>query len=225
MKEIVFLPGFLGSKEDWQEVQDCLCDYPTVALDLPSTNVLESLEQTIAEHCRTPPVLIGYSMGGRMALQLQEQGAYEKVIVLGAHPGIASEQERQDILKRDEAWAHLLETLSFNAFLEMWYSNPLFASLRSRTEQFEKMIYRRKKNDPKACASLLRNWSAGHFLPLSEFSSSMCFLYGELDHKYAQLYQSLSSDVAVQMIKGCGHAAHIEDPAACAGTIRELLKG
>jgi 2-succinyl-6-hydroxy-2,4-cyclohexadiene-1-carboxylate synthase len=220
LNSIIFLPGFLGVKEDWQEVQNYFPDYQTSALDLPYTNVLETLSREIDRVCVKPPILIGYSMGGRIALQLQKK--VEKVIVCSAHPGIFSKQERKEVLLRDEKWAYLLETLPFEKFLEKWYSNPLFAPLKACSPQFEKMLCRRRRQDPKACASLLRSWSAGHFLPV-DLSSSTSFLYGEFDDKYAKLYQNLPSHVSVKMIKECGHAAHIEDPAACAQSIREML--
>ena len=223
MNSIIFLPGFLGVKEDWREVQTHLSDYETIALDLPPTNVLKTLAQTIRSLSQKPPIVVGYSMGGRLALQLQQSENYEKVIVLSAHPGISSEQERKEVLSRDERWARLLETVSLEEFLERWYENPLFATLKARAESFEKMLSRRRKNDPKVCAFQLRSCSGGHFLPLN-LPASTAFLYGELDCKYAKLYQSLPSHVTVKMIPGCGHVAHLEDPAACAEKIRELLR-
>ncbi|MBI3211519.1 MAG: alpha/beta fold hydrolase [Simkania negevensis] len=225
MKSIVFLPGFLGAKEDWKEVLDNFEDFKTLALDLPCQDVLETLSQSIQQFCSQPVILIGYSMGGRMALQLQKKAEerYEKVIVLGAHLGIQSEEERKEILKRDETWAHQLETLPFEEFLEKWYNNALFTPLKSRKEAFEKMLHRRRKGASLQWASLLRNWSVGHFLPCAYFPSNTSFLYRELDKKYETLYRHLPAHVVVKMVKGCGHAAHIEDPVACAEKIRELV--
>lgn len=73
---LLFLHGFLGSKEDWREVavhlQETHCCY---AIDLPGhgesqqqSHILESLFTTYLSLKLPPCPLIGYSLGGRLAL-------------------------------------------------------------------------------------------------------------------------------------------------------------
>ena len=81
---LVFLHGFLGTKEDWNEIISYLePKYNCFALDLPghgSTPYCEDWEEDIFEEIAdfsTPIHLIGYSMGGRVAMRLIDK--YPKI--------------------------------------------------------------------------------------------------------------------------------------------------
>lgn len=217
----VFLPGFLGCKEDWDEVRSYLGGEQTVALDLPCEQVEERLLQQMEQISVHPVILVGYSMGGRIALHLQHRHPqlFEKVIVIGAHPGLEGEIERAERWAQDEMWSKKLATLPFEQVLTEWYAQPLFRSLKERAEVFQKMIQRRLQTDPKGWANLLRTWSVGRLPPLKEFSEKTFFLYGEKDEKYATLYRSLGG----YAIAKAGHAAHLEEPRECAELISLLI--
>jgi 2-succinyl-6-hydroxy-2,4-cyclohexadiene-1-carboxylate synthase len=216
---LIFLHGFLGCKEDWDEVISHLeNDFHCLSLNLPghgstfSEDFFEALSHTRA-------TLIGYSMGGRIALT--HRSPFSRVIAISAHPGLVSEEERKKRLEEDEKTAEKI-CVSFEQFLEEWYAQPLFGSLKKKETLFQEVIKRRLKQDPRALAEALRQFSLGH-QPSVSLTPEIFFMCGEEDLKYRELYRKLIPEKQVRLVKDCGHALYLEDPKQCADIIRELL--
>jgi len=151
-------------------------------------------------------------MGGRIALK-----APNPKICLSAHPGLQTVEEKAARLIQDRQWIEKLRQEPFEKFLRDWYAQPLFDSLRAHPE-FSKIFSRRLDQDPQLLAIMLENES----LAKQEFNSNAIFLHGQLDHKYAQLYQTLK--IPSLEIPNAGHAVHIENPQGCAEAIKRLLR-
>ena len=113
MMNLVFLHGLLGTKSDWQKVIENLPHFRCLSLDLPFhgenkklsplkilNKPLNFLKDKIQHLIKDEPyILIGYSLGGRIAqyyaLQAQVQrGNLQAVILEGANLGLQSEQEK-----------------------------------------------------------------------------------------------------------------------------------
>lgn len=230
---LVFLHGFLGVKEDWEEVisslQDQFCCY---TIDLPGhgsspyeDHLLESIFNTLQSLDLFPAPIVGYSMGGRLALFLKEYfpKLFKELILIGAHTGIEDEQERKSRWHKDLNWSLILDTQPFESFLLSWYSQPLFQSLKKRPEVFAKILTRRTHQNPQNMASILRNFSLGLQPPLKKFHQDTLFIYGEEDPMFSELYQDFSpSDLTIEKIKG-GHALHLENPHELADKIVNFL--
>ena len=122
---LFFLHGFLGGPEDWQPVIEHLPPhFVCTTLDLNAKDPLQQARKRVEKET-SPFFLIGYSMGGRIAWQLASQfSSLSGLVVLGAHPGLKSEEERQARKKVDEEWATLLEKGDMDEFLTRWYANP-----------------------------------------------------------------------------------------------------
>lgn len=193
--------GFLGSPQDWEGVIRHLPDYDCQALAYPFQVPKNG-------------VLIGYSMGGRIALR----SSLPK-IVISAHPGLQTTQEKLQRQEQDERWIKKLLKEPLDKFLEEWYAQPLFDSLRTHPD-FTRILQKRQKQNPQELARILAEESLAN----QEFSvpSNAVFMHGELDPKYARLYQSL--EIPSVQIPSAGHAAHLENPEGCAEAIREVLK-
>jgi 2-succinyl-6-hydroxy-2,4-cyclohexadiene-1-carboxylate synthase len=216
---LIFLHGFLGVKEDWKEVishlKDHFCCY---ALDLPGhgaspyeEHFLESIFMTIQSLKLPPAPIVGYSMGGRLALFLKEYFTkqFKELILLGAHPGLSNEEEKRLRWRRDLNWSVILETQPFDTFLSDWYSQPLFKS--------------RSLQNPHNMASILRNFSLSLQPPLTKFHPKTLFLYGDEDVTFSNLYQNhLPKNVSVKKITG-GHILLLENPEAVAQTIKGFI--
>jgi len=213
---LLFLHGFLGTAADWDEVIAHL-PHPCFALNLPGhgdapfredidTVLLDAIERIGKPH------LIGYSMGGRLALQFaaRHRSKIEKLILLSAHPGLtAGHQER---LTQDRTWCHKLKTRSIDEFLQDWYDQPIFKTLVAKMD----IRTFRQHQRPLDLAYALEAFSLAHQPDLSHVPAH--FLVGELDAVYRAHYKKLPH----HLIAGAGHAAHLENPKAVAGVIHDL---
>ncbi|MBS0647827.1 MAG: alpha/beta fold hydrolase [Verrucomicrobia bacterium] len=191
----------MGSPQDWDEVIRHFPDYDCRALahpfEIPSSGVL-----------------IGYSMGGRIALR-----SPLPKIVISAHPGLQTAQEKEQRQQQDEQWIKKLLSEPLDQFLKQWYAQPLFDSLR-RNPAFPLLLQRRQKQNPQKLAQMLAKESLAR-QPFS-LPSNAVFMHGELDTKYATLYQNLH--IGSIQISNAGHAAPLENPNACAEAIRKTLE-
>ncbi len=70
-------------------------------------------------------------MGGRVALHaaLRHRDAVERLVLIGATPGIANAAERRARRAADDALADHIEAVGVAAFIDEWLTNPLFAGL------------------------------------------------------------------------------------------------
>lgn len=200
-RRLVFFHGFLGCPEDWEEVISHFPDHDCKALAYPFE---------IPKNA----VVIGYSMGGRVALR----SSCPKILI-STHLGLQTDEEKFQRLKHDQEWREKLRKEPLEEFLRAWYAQPLFSTLRSHPG-FPKLLLRRLKQDPEILAKMLARESLSHqsfTKPVDAF-----FIHGQLDEKYAKLYQELNiSSIAVP---NAGHAVHLENPKGCAEAIREVLQ-
>ncbi len=220
---LFFLHGFLGGPEDWQPVIEHLPrHFICKTLDLNVENPLQHARRILRSEASSPFFLIGYSMGGRIAWRLSSAFSnLAGLVVLGAHPGLKTEEEKMARSTIDEEWIALLEKGDMMHFLTRWYAQPLFASLHEHPTLLQSLIAQRSKKDPRLLASMLRSSSLS-LQPLLSLVCPTLFLYGEKDRKYADLYRPLP---VVQAIRESGHAAHLENPLGVAYAITHFIEG
>jgi 2-succinyl-6-hydroxy-2,4-cyclohexadiene-1-carboxylate synthase len=242
---LVFLHGFLGSKQDFTESINLFSPhFPCFSFDLPGHGqvslpekpsydvflalIAERLEQNQIKKCH----LIGYSMGGRLALLFAKKfpDIVDKLIIISSHLGIEDKRERKDRLLQDTAWAEKLQNQPIEQFLTEWYNQPLFNTLRSNKARFQEMLKRRSKVNPKDAAAVLQNLSLAKqktlWKDLSHFTQNMLFICGAEDEKYKSLYDKIPIGPKVQVatIPSAGHAPHLEKPDAFAEKVLQFLE-
>ena len=178
-----------------------------------------------------PPVVVGYSMGGRLALYtaVRRPGVARALVLLGADPGIAEPAARAERGARDEALACELaaagDERAFAAWLRRWYAAPLFGRLH-RHPAFETLLRRRLRQRPQTLAAALRGlsvsrqpdlWNALPALPIAAL-----FIAGGEDTKYRAIAARIAALGAPWQAAVCpdaAHAAHVEQPRAVADLI------
>ena len=234
---IVFLHGFMGSGDDWQEVVASLKEnYYCMMIDFPGhgpgarqdgtpswtmENTAGAVISTLkAAHLRTPCFLTGYSMGGRVALFLaiHYPQYFNGVVLESASPGLKTAEERQLRVAHDELLAERLEKEDFAAFLRFWYAQPLFQSVTERAD-FPQLLRKRMNNNPKALARSLREMGTGRQPSLWERLSSvkipLLLIVGEKDSKFRAIAEEMiqrNSTLRMKIFPGCGHNVHLENP-------------
>ena len=247
---IVFLHGFMGSGQDWAEVIDVLSDtYYCLAIDLPghgkSLHFTDNRSYTISEASLgvvdamnkagiSPAPIVGYSMGGRLALNLaiHHRHVCSRLIIESATAGIADENDRALRLAEDEKRALELEQGEFEDFLRTWYRQPIFASLVDSEEELQDVLRQRRKNEPAELAKALRGMSVGAQAPLWEslprLNMPVLLVTGEQDGKFKNIVQKMATslpDATVEIVPEAGHNAHVERPSAVARRIDKFLQG
>ncbi|MCC6153954.1 MAG: 2-succinyl-6-hydroxy-2,4-cyclohexadiene-1-carboxylate synthase [Candidatus Hydrogenedentes bacterium] len=239
--------GFLGAKSDWTSTIDLLCkNYQCVSVDLPGhgESTLDSQNYSM-EYVATALIdlvdslgagsfsMVGYSMGGRIALYVSSIYAMrvDALVLESASPGLKTESERTVRREQDERWAKLLESDGMAAFLDAWYEQPLFGSLTSRPDLLERVKARRSVNDPRALACALIGFSVGRQAPLwDEWKNNhipALLVAGELDAKYCAIAREMEqacSACHVAIVPGAGHNVHDEAPDAYNSAIHAFLR-
>lgn len=229
----------MGKKEEWFPViQQCPNVYNYLAPDLPGhgkTRILikqeyfslSGMANLILNHIIKPLnirhlILVGYSMGGRLALTIMEQ-IPEKItglVLESANPGIAGHQER----KKREVWdtlqAKKLRTMPFRDFLQEWYKQPLFDSLRKQPF-FPELLNDKMHHSPFKLSLVMKYAGTGTMRPKWNFirQSTVPIMYisGEYDKKYVGIGQQLNRinpSISHIIIKNAGHNVHLEQPAS-----------
>lgn len=199
---LVFFHGFLGTASDWQAVCSHLPPSHCIGFDLPG----HGGSPFITDFKIEIPLfhLIGYSMGGRIALHYAKKHPEQiaSLTLLSTHPGLEQNEEKQKRLEKDEEWARKLQTLPIHTFLKLWYAQPLFAP-------FCPDLTTRAQQNPQ----LLAKASLHYSLAKQTRYNIQRMIVGERDTKFRAL---ISNPI---VIPESGHAVHLENPKAVANAI------
>lgn len=206
---LIDLPGHGGSSE--------------VRADLWSTATL--LDEVVAGI--QPFSLVGYSLGGRVALHLAlaRPERVRRLVLIGATAGIEDSLARARRRARDEAAAAALEADGDLAgFLERWLANPMFAGLS------DSGLDERRRNTPAGLASSLRLSGTGTQQPLwgrlAELAMPVLALAGADDPRFARDAGRLADGApfgAFSLVPGAGHAAHFHQPLLTTRMVRSFF--
>jgi 2-succinyl-6-hydroxy-2,4-cyclohexadiene-1-carboxylate synthase len=246
---VLFLHGFMGSSADWRDVMVPLGDRTfCIAVDLPGhgaslgmapdtysiegaaramIGILDDLEVV-------RPIVVGYSMGGRLALYLalRYPERCAGLFLESASPGLESADERVARRAADESKARRLESDDFRAFLRDWYCQPLFASLARNENLLRRTIEARLRNDPGELARSLRVMGTGRqpslWGELEYLTVPTLAVAGGLDGKYARISSRLAGinpRIESAVVPGAGHNVHAETPASYISLLGGFLDG
>lgn len=242
---IVFLHGFMGDKEDLKPISTAIApSYSRLFIDLPghgqtkishfysTHDIFLKLSQFI-NFFSNSPTLYGYSMGGRVALELASHYLRpQKVILESAGLGLKNEDEQTERKKADLALFNNYDQNSIRQFLTLWYQNPIF-NRYDLHPQFFSDCQKKSFHDLREWQSSQNFLSSGCFplasstlLKLSHFSFPMLYIYGSEDTKYQEWARQLSSlkSVALYKVMGAGHNPHKTHALEIADLLSNALK-
>lgn len=229
MPEVVFLPGFMQHADSWAPVAAVVSErYPVTILDFATWTFEERLEEIRA--AGEGKAIVGYSMGGRLALHAATRWQFAAVATLGASAGIDDPARREARRVADEELADWIEAHTIEEVVDRWEQNPVFAS--QSTELIAAQRPARLDHDPSNLARLLRSAGQGALEPiwheLPKINAPLLAMAGAEDRTYAEAAEKIAQTKGVPvtlrtLLEGCGHAAHLEDPAAVAAAILEFL--
>jgi 2-succinyl-6-hydroxy-2,4-cyclohexadiene-1-carboxylate synthase len=128
---MVLVPGFTQTAAVWDDVRAALPpEITSVALDLPDGLDFAATAAALGD-AGGPAVYVGYSLGGRLCLQLavDRPDLVEGLVLVSATAGIADDAARVARRAADDELARRVEHDGADAFLEHWLAQPLFATL------------------------------------------------------------------------------------------------
>jgi len=241
-RPVVVLHGFTGSGESMADLAAGLRGaYAVHRVDLlghgrsdaPETAASYGVERC-AEQVRAVidaleierPHLLGYSMGGRVALGLAalHPDRLASLVLVGATPGLADVRQRAQRVTADEALAERILERGIEPFVDEWMALPLFASQRRLGERALAAARRQRlSNRPAALAASLRGMGTGAMKPLHSqlpgLDLPVLLVVGDEDAKFAAIAREMVAALPsgrLEVLSGAGHAAHLEQPGAFA---------
>lgn len=184
---IYVVSGFLGLPSDWKalsfgpelEHREII---PQPSLQAWAEHFNESIKRDGAEK----RLLMGYSMGGRLAMHalLAESSLWSGAVIVSAHPGLTEHHDRVNRHMQDIKWAERFENDPWREVIHDWNQQAVFdgAPAFSRFEQ----DYSRSN-----LAKIMRHFSLGlqENLRLQLHSLTLPILYvaGQKDLRYSVL--------------------------------------
>jgi pimeloyl-ACP methyl ester carboxylesterase len=198
-----------------------------VAFDLPahgaspySKGIIQSTKESI-ESLGKNPIIVGYSMGGRLAFALEKQMELRALIAISSHTGLPSLTERLKRKKSDALIKTKLQNLSSEEFLSTWYESPVFASLKKDSKLLSSLLKKRRYKNKEELSLILEEMSLAHQPVYNSFSCPSFFLYGKEDIAYQTLYKNLTCKKGIPL---ASHALLEEKPLEVAEEILKFLQ-
>jgi 2-succinyl-6-hydroxy-2,4-cyclohexadiene-1-carboxylate synthase len=210
------LHGFLSRPSDWDFLRDA--GFDVEAIDVFGGDPLRELEAASADDA-----ILGYSMGGRIALEAMLARPFAKAVIVAAGLNIEDEAERATRLAADERWARRFERDAWSAVVGDWNAQPLFAHDRP-------MNRRESDYDRGQLAEALRIWSPARRPPLvarlPEIATPILWIVGSEDTKYVAVARHATSRLphaTLACIEGAGHRVAWQQPAQFIEEVRRFL--
>ncbi|MFI5177872.1 MAG: 2-succinyl-6-hydroxy-2,4-cyclohexadiene-1-carboxylate synthase [Vicinamibacterales bacterium] len=245
---LLALHGFTGSAATWQPFAASWPRYRIIAVDLighgASDAPTDESRYTMA-HCTADltalldaldverAAVLGYSMGGRVALQfaLAAPARIAALVLESASPGIEDASERDARVAADRALAEDIERDGIEAFVDRWEALPTWATQAALPDAVRQQLRaQRLRNSATGLASSLRGMGAGAqeavLGRLGELRMPVLLIAGEHDAKYRQLARDMRERIPnaqINIVEGAGHAVHLERPGAFAPLVKEFL--
>lgn len=231
---VLFLHGFLGRKEDWSDViAHVNSNFTSIAVDLPGhgknhpendsaysmSGCADTIIALLDELNLASVRLVGYSMGGRLALYLAVHypDRFSRVLVESASQGLRTSAERKERVEQDKKLATRIDSTPIADFVREWYRLPLFSGLQKHPEKLQELIAARSSNLSSGLRRSLTGMGTGAQPSLWEsvaaITMPLCIVAGEDDSKFARIAQEMADlcpTAALCILKGCSHLTHIE---------------
>ncbi len=234
-RDTVLLHGFTHTGASWDPVVAALGEsYRALAPDIRGHGArselepvtLEAVLDDLAGLAPARFTLVGYSMGGRIALHAARAlgDRVERLVLIGASPGLADPDERAARRAADEQLAGEIEGMSIEQFAERWAQTPVLAGQPPEIAAAVHAV--RLRNRPSGLARALRGLGTGALPPLwdrlGDVAMPVALVVGERDEKFRTTATRMAPALPgaqVIVVPNAGHAVHLEAPATVAAVI------
>ena len=184
--------GFLGSPEDFNFLKG------------PQVILHDVYQMEKFPEIKSSDTLIGYSLGGRIALDIAERNNFnlKKIVLINAHPGLTTEKEKLNRKNFEVTILQELKRQTLPEFMSYWNNLGIFlfdepikltdeARYRKSAEIFDHYRLSNQKD---------------HLPGILENKNKVLWIIGSLDEKYMDIAREklVPNNIPVKFIEG-GH--------------------
>lgn len=249
-RPLLLLHGFTGSSANWEPIAhslarqhqlvmpDLLGHGQTAAPAEPERYGMAEAAADLATLLDTLEIeqvyLVGYSMGGRLALYftLHYPERVRSLILESSSPGLKMPDERLARREQDNRLAERIEREGIEAFVDFWEGLSLWASQQAVSVlKRQALRAQRLKNRPKGLANSLRGMGTGIqpslWNQLGQVGQPTLLLTGLLDKKFVEINRRMCVEIptaAQQIISHAGHTIHFERPQVYSERVLAFLR-
>ena len=168
------------------------------------------------------PVVLGYSMGGRLALEwatTHSDHQLKKLVLVSATAGIENDREREARRSADLELAKHIRVVGPVQFAEEWERHPIIRSQMNIPEADRHLMQARRRNQ-KAEGLALSLEEAGtgamgsRWDLLKKIHCPTLLVSGQNDPKFSEIGAKLAARIQGAQtvnLNGVGHCAHLEN--------------
>ncbi len=246
-RKVVLLHGFTGSSDTWEEVIRHLpSEVEVLTIDLighgqtakPSDakryfveEQIEDLHELFQQLEWSNFTLVGYSMGGRLALAYAAKYPVDTLVLESSSPGLENEKERKNRKLSDELLAERIIKEGILSFVNFWEDIPLFVSQKRLSAEKQLAIREERLMQSEiGLANSLKGFSTGvqpsYWKSLTKLSVPVYLLAGELDLKFCEIARQMDHELPNsfrKVVKDVGHAIHVENPKMFATILKKVI--
>lgn len=246
---LILLHGFTGTVATWEKLAEQLPEsLRIIAVDLTGhgetfvpadpnrysmDEQIKDLEALFTQLDLQEFTLLGYSMGGRVALSYTANypQRVKRLILESASPGLQTAEERLARRKSDEVLAENIEQNGIEAFVDKWENIPLFASQKKLSLDVQQAIRKeRLSQNTQGLANSLRGMGTGAqpsvWEVLQDIHVPVFLITGALDEKFCRIAKQMKQLLPIATtieVEEVGHAIHVENPQDFATIVKETI--
>ncbi|WP_223595788.1 2-succinyl-6-hydroxy-2,4-cyclohexadiene-1-carboxylate synthase [Neobacillus bataviensis] len=234
---LVLLHGFTGDSTTWTPFCERWGTHSNLIIpdiighgktDSPENSNRYQIEKaandlkSILDHLGAKQVdLLGYSMGGRLALTFAVlfPERIRNLILESASPGLQSEADRETRRMKDAELANFIKDKGLTEFVDYWEEIPLFSTMKRLPLTIKKSIrLQRLNNSPLGLANSLIGMGTGAqpswWQNLQQLSCEVLLVTGSEDKKFCTIAEKMLKGLengTWVVVENSGHAIHVEE--------------
>jgi len=211
---MALIHGAVGMASDWDQPMRSVIEqgFSAKAIDLwpyaYGDLSLISVARRLHDELDDCDVLMGYSMGGRIALHMliDQPERWKKVIIVSGHTGVDNEELKKERVLTDTQWAQRFLKDDWAEVINAWNVQGVLQQAKKNDESSQcgfTFLDRRELEEQRvAVAKSFQHWSVGkqeNLLPvLKNISCPVLWITGESDVKFTKV----ASNAAAHMPRG-----------------------
>jgi 2-succinyl-6-hydroxy-2,4-cyclohexadiene-1-carboxylate synthase len=246
---LLMLHGFTGDSSTWQPfydqwgnhskliVPDILGhgktespnDAERYRIECVAEDLIEIIDQLGVEQVD----LLGYSMGGRLALgfAILYPNRVRKIILESSSPGLLTSEEREIRRMKDGELAEFINDRGIEAFVDYWENIPLFGSMKHLPAKVQQAVRtQRLANNSLGLSNSLLGMGTGaqpsFWESLNQISNEVLLVTGEKDEKFCRIAEKMIKELKNgkwTTIQHSAHANHVEEKEKFGTIVSEFL--